>query len=75
MPPCPGMLSPKSLMPNARLKPEAKNPPKGATSEAKMARTMEWSWKGAQGIEEKVWPVYRGRRVREGMEERRRTTS
>lgn len=57
MPPWPGIEAPKSLMLKARLKPEAKKPPKGATREAKMAMTMQWSWKGAQGIEEKVWWV------------------
>ena len=34
MPPCPGMMSPKSLILKARLKPEAKNPPKGPMMEA-----------------------------------------
>ena len=38
IPPCPGMLCPKSLMSNARLNPEAKKPPKGATREAKQAK-------------------------------------
>ena len=38
MPPCPGMLSPKSLILNPRLKPLAKNPPKGAISDANRAR-------------------------------------
>lgn len=51
MPPCPGILSPKSLTLKARLKPEAKKPPNGATSEAKMAITMAWNWKGAYGID------------------------
>lgn len=50
MPPCPGMLWPKSLMSKARLKPEAKNPPKGATSDAKQARKKTWYWYGANGI-------------------------
>jgi hypothetical protein len=39
------------LMPKARLKPEAKKPPNGATSEAKAARTTAWSWNGAHGID------------------------
>src|SRR6266702_1324955 len=43
MPPCPGMLSPKSLMLKARLKPEAKKPPNGATSEAKHAINKRWN--------------------------------
>ena len=43
MPPCPGMLSPKSLILKARLKPEAKKPPNGATSEAKHAINSRWN--------------------------------
>ena len=43
MPPCPGMLSPKSLMLKARLNPEAKKPPNGATSEAKHAINKRWN--------------------------------
>lgn len=39
---------------NARLNPEAKKPPNGATSEAKMAMTTQCSWKGFHGIKEKV---------------------
>jgi hypothetical protein len=53
----------------ARLKPEAKNPPKGATREAKMARTIEWSWKGAHGIELNVLPVWGGIVVSWGKED------
>lgn len=37
IPPWPGMLSPKSLMSNARLNPDAKKPPNGATNDAKKA--------------------------------------
>lgn len=44
IPPCPGILSPKSLMLKALLKPEAKNPPNGAASEAKDAMTRRWKW-------------------------------
>jgi len=44
IPPCPGILCPKSLMLNARLNPDAKNPPKGATSEAKQARNRRCNW-------------------------------
>lgn len=50
MPPCPGIESPKSFTLNARLKPDAKNPPKGATSEAKTAMIMACSWKVAYGM-------------------------
>lgn len=49
-PPWPGSELPKSLMPAARLKPDAKKPPKGATSDANAARTIECSWNGAYGI-------------------------
>lgn len=42
MPPCPGIVSPKSLMRKARLTPDAKKPPKGAIREAKLAITSEW---------------------------------
>jgi hypothetical protein len=45
------MLSPKSLISNALLKPLAKNPPNGATSEANAAMINEWIWNGAYGIE------------------------
>ena len=58
MPPCPGMLWPKSLILNARLKPEAKNPPNGATREAKKANSRRWSWYGAYGIVDTVRPIY-----------------
>lgn len=36
---------------NARLKPDAKKPPKGATRDAKVARTTACSWNGAHGID------------------------
>jgi len=39
MPPCPGILSPKSLILKALLRPLAKNPPKGAIREANVAKT------------------------------------
>lgn len=55
MPPCPGMLWPKSLMLNARLKPEAKKPPKGATSEANTAKTSRWKWYCVYGIASTGW--------------------
>jgi hypothetical protein len=45
MPPCPGMISAKSLTLIALLNPEAKNPPKGATKLAKREKTSEWIWK------------------------------
>jgi len=35
---------------NARLNPDAKNPPNGATSDAKVAMTRQWIWKGAYWI-------------------------
>ena len=37
IPPCPGIESPKSLIFQARLKPEAKKPPNGAKIDAKAA--------------------------------------
>lgn len=43
MPPWPGMESPKSLILNVRLRPEAKKPPKGAISDAKVANTKMWN--------------------------------
>lgn len=46
MPPCPGIESPKSFTPNARLKPLAKNPPKGAMRDAKRDTATAWSWMG-----------------------------
>lgn len=49
IPPWPGIECPKSLMLNALLKPDAKNPPKGATRDAKVAMTRQWIWKGAYG--------------------------
>lgn len=42
-PPWPGIMSPKSLILNARLKPEAKNPPKGAIIDAKTAIAAIWN--------------------------------
>ena len=39
IPPWPGMDSPKSLTLKVRLRPEAKNPPKGAMREANVAKT------------------------------------
>eukprot|EP00345_Euplotes_harpa_P001511 CAMPEP_0168321102 /NCGR_PEP_ID=MMETSP0213-20121227/2065_1 /TAXON_ID=151035 /ORGANISM="Euplotes harpa, Strain FSP1.4" /LENGTH=87 /DNA_ID=CAMNT_0008322677 /DNA_START=1 /DNA_END=264 /DNA_ORIENTATION=+ len=47
MPPCPGMESPKSLILNALLKPDAKNPPKGAQRLENRAITSEWICTGA----------------------------
>ena len=44
MPPCPGILCPKSLMLKARLNPDAKNPPNGATNDANVAMTRRWKW-------------------------------
>ena len=46
IPPCPGMMSPKSLILNALLKPEAKKPPKGPMMEAKRERKKVWTKKG-----------------------------
>lgn len=40
-PPWPGISFPKSFRPYARLRAEARNPPKGATREAKIAKTRE----------------------------------
>ena len=37
------MESPKSLMLNVRLRPDAKNPPNGAISDANEARMMMWN--------------------------------
>lgn len=51
IPPCPGIECPKSLMLKALLNPEAKNPPKGATREAKVAITKAWIWNGAHEID------------------------
>lgn len=56
IPPCPGILCPKSLMLKARLKPEAKNPPNGATRDAKIAITRIWMWYGAYGTVVTVRP-------------------
>jgi len=50
IPPCPGIESPKSLTLNVRLSPEAKKPPKGAMSEAKVASTRMWNCIGLRGI-------------------------
>ena len=46
IPPCPGIVSPKSLMRKALLTPDAKKPPKGAIREAKLAITREWIYAG-----------------------------
>ena len=62
-PPWPGSELPKSLMPAARLKPDAKKPPKGATSDANAARTIECSWNGAYGIAVMCLRVCRARFV------------
>lgn len=47
IPPWPGIDSPKSLTLNVRFSPEAKKPPKGAMSEAKVAKTSICSCMGA----------------------------
>lgn len=47
IPPWPGIDSPKSLTLNVRFRPEAKKPPKGAMSEAKVANTSVCSCMGA----------------------------
>ena len=47
IPPCPGIEVPKSLILNALLNPEAKNPPKGAHTLENTAMTREWNWTGA----------------------------
>jgi hypothetical protein len=39
-------------MSKARLKPEAKKPPNGATSDAKHAMNNRWNWYGVYDI---VW--------------------
>mmetsp|Transcript_160 Transcript_160/g.614 ORF Transcript_160/g.614 Transcript_160/m.614 type:complete len:115 (-) Transcript_160:891-1235(-) len=41
IPPCPGMVAAKSLILNARLNPEAKKPPNGATALAKVPSASE----------------------------------
>lgn len=46
-PPWPGIEFPKSLILNARLNPEAKNPPNGPSVHAKSAITNEWICTGA----------------------------
>ncbi len=48
MPPCPGMESPKSLILNPRLKPDAKKPPKGAMMDANIASTTACSCAAAR---------------------------
>ena len=58
MPPCPGILCPKSLMSNARLNPEAKNPPKGATNDAKQERKKRWKWYCVYGMVSTACPSY-----------------
>lgn len=40
-PPCPGIATPKSLILKALFKPLARNPPKGAITEAKRAMIAE----------------------------------
>ena len=50
IPPWPGMECPKSLMSKARLNPEAKNPPKGATRDAKQDMKSRCHWYGAYVI-------------------------
>jgi len=47
IPPCPGIVVPKSLILNALLNPDAKNPPKGAMMLENNAINHEWSWIGA----------------------------
>lgn len=47
IPPCPGIESPKSLILKVRLSPDAKNPPNGAMSDAKVANTSMWPCIGA----------------------------
>jgi hypothetical protein len=42
MPPCPGMVSAKSLILRALLNPEAKKPPKGAMKLANRLNVMQW---------------------------------
>ena len=44
MPPWPGMMSPKSLILNARLKPEAKKPPKGPMTLQKFGLCLQCLW-------------------------------
>lgn len=51
IPPWPGIEWPKSLTLRDLLSPEAKKPPKGATSDAKAARATAWS---CIGLAEKV---------------------
>ena len=46
MPPWPGMMSPKSLILNALLNPDAKKPPNGPMMEAKRERKKVWTKKG-----------------------------
>mmetsp|Transcript_6036 Transcript_6036/g.24465 ORF Transcript_6036/g.24465 Transcript_6036/m.24465 type:complete len:283 (-) Transcript_6036:568-1416(-) len=46
IPPCPGMVSLKSLILNARLNPLAKKPPNGAITDANAASTTECFWNG-----------------------------
>ena len=47
MPPWPGIEWPKSLILKVRFSPEAKKPPKGAMSDAKVARASVWNCIGA----------------------------
>jgi hypothetical protein len=66
MPPCPGILSPKSLILKARLRPLAKNPPKGAMREAKVARTKMWNWIGATTTESGIGTSFPNEWMKEG---------
>ncbi len=54
MPPWPGMLSPKSLILNPRLKPLAKNPPNGAISDANADSTSAWNCTAKRSTEVRV---------------------
>lgn len=45
MPPCPGIIYPKSLTYNALLNPEAKKPPKGPIKDANRLKIRECFWK------------------------------
>lgn len=55
-PPCPGMVSAKSLILNALFNPLAKNPPNGATKEAKRLIIVAWIYIGLNEIgNEPMW--------------------
>ena len=47
-PPCPGMLSEKSLILKPLFRPEAKNAPNGAITAANRAIKAAWIWAGAR---------------------------